>query len=202
MQFTVASLMSADEGPAEPPIPDSPSLECLGGEGAASEQEASFQMAVWNLLHDAPDEPPSEDDLLHDAPEEPPIEDEPQSCLPDSILEEELERAWYSQAEDTEVKRSSSIGKWYLLRRWICRVCLSLGVFVSCPPLRRLCLPSWRLAPSGGEQSLQMGSRIRDGVSRPPSFLGKWECGARFSALALRETGGIHLCCLRLGLRM
>ena len=100
--------MSADEGVSEPPIPASPSLECVGGEGAASEQGASFQMAVWSLLHDAPEGPPSDDDLLHDVPEEPPIEDEPHDCLPASILEEELERAWYSQAEDTEAKRASS----------------------------------------------------------------------------------------------
>ena len=53
-----------------------------------------FQMAVWSLLHDARSEPQ--------------IEDEPQDFLQESILDEEQERTWYSQAEDTEVKKSSS----------------------------------------------------------------------------------------------
>ena len=100
--------MSADEELTDLPAPRSPSLEGLGGEGAASEQEASFQMAVWSLLHDAPEELPGDDVMLRDADEEQPIDDKPQGILPDSVLEEELERAWYSQAEDTEVSKSSS----------------------------------------------------------------------------------------------
>ena len=93
--------MSADEESLEDHVLPgaSPSLEIFGGEGAASEQEASgslgpFQMAVWSLLHDARSEPQ--------------IEDEPQDFLQESILDEEQERTWYSQAEDTEVKKSSS----------------------------------------------------------------------------------------------
>ena len=104
--------MSADEGSVAPLDQSSPSLQFLGGEGEASggvlEQDIHFQEAVWSLLHAEPEELQIEDDLLHDASEGPLIEDEPQGFLPDSVLEEELERAWYSQAEDTEVTKSSS----------------------------------------------------------------------------------------------
>ena len=165
-------LMSADEESLEDHVLPgaSPSLEVFGGEGAASEQEASgslgpFQMAVWSLLHDAPSEPQ--------------IEDEPQDFLQESILDEEQERAWYSQAEDTEVKNHRLHGMRFLRKRWNSLIHLSQEGPGFCLPLRRLSLLSWRLAPSGGGQRLQTESRIGGGVFRPLSFLGKLECGVR-----------------------
>ena len=190
--------MSADEELTDLPAPRSPSLEGLGGEGAASEQEASFQMAVWSLLHDAPEELPGDDVMLRDADEEQPIDDEPQGILPDSVLEEELERAWYSQAEDTEVSKSSSA--------WEVVPPVEAETQSQQEPGSSRILP----IPSKVVSSqLEASSELRraehaDEVSYKRRCLQApklpWEvgCGARFLLRVLRGTEAAR-CCLRLG---